>query len=259
MAEKTPFHQWTDEKGRVLIVKCLNKDGTSHNGFMWPKSGKVAIPKNSTKNDCESGGLFGWAWGIGVGDGKDPNACSPWLVFAAKPEHVIVVEDGPKVKACVSSEDAEVEVVYYGDMATAMYITSQQRVAWVMHNSDGKASATGEMGSASATGWSGSASATGESGSASATGWSGSASATGWSGSASATGWSGSGRGVVRVGLRPLVVEFVPFVDDRFGRHAFDHFAVRLRRVRRGQLEPVDGLLGSELHERRRVLLGERP
>ena len=170
MAEKTPFHQWTDEKGRVLIVKCLNKDGTSHNGFMWPKSGKVAIPKNSTKNDCESGGLFGWAWGIGVGDGKDPNACSPWLVFAAKPEHVIVVEDGPKVKACVSSEDAEVEVVYYGDMATAMYITSQQRVAWVMHNSDGKASATGEMGSASATGWSGSASATGWRGSASATG-----------------------------------------------------------------------------------------
>ena len=180
----------TDENGYVLIVKCLNRDGTSKNGFIWPKSGPVNNPHCSRKADCESGGLFGWPWGLGIGDGRDPDACADWLVFRAKPENVIDLAG--KVKAVPGDNGELPEVVYFGSQAGAMAFTMSGRVKYIESQSSGSASATGVSGSASATGGRGSASATGESGSASATGESGSASATGGSGSASATGLSGS-------------------------------------------------------------------
>ena len=187
--ETVPVHQWTDADGYVQIVKCVNYDMTSYNGFVWPTSGPVCPDKWSRETDCNSGGLFGWPWGVGIADGK--NLGGKWLIFRAKPENIIFV--GPcKVKA-VPSEDGELpEVVFCGEMADAMKFTMAGRVKWVQHNSSGSASATGDRGSASATGYSGSASATGSSGSASATGSSGSASATGDRGSASATGYRGS-------------------------------------------------------------------
>ena len=64
-----PIHQWTDEDGYVRIVKCVNRDGTSHGGFVWPKSGPVTNPHWSRDPTCDSGGLFGWAWGMGIEDG----------------------------------------------------------------------------------------------------------------------------------------------------------------------------------------------
>src|ERR1039457_7081655 len=182
--------EWTDKDGYVLLVKCLNRDGTSHNGFVWPKAGPVKPDKWSRVADCVSGGLFGWPWGTAISDGRIADACAPWLVFPAKPGNVIDLSG--KAKA-VPGEDGELpEVVYWGDQAGSMSFTMFGRVQMVIAGASGSASATGERGSASATGWRGSASATGWSGSASATGWSGSASATGWSGSASATGWRGS-------------------------------------------------------------------
>jgi hypothetical protein len=89
-----------------------------------------------------------------VGDGTDPNACVPWLVLAVDPDKIVQI-DGGKVKF------SECEVVYNGDMAGAMYQTSQGRIAWVFTNSGGSASASGYSGSASASGASGSASASG--------------------------------------------------------------------------------------------------
>ena len=187
--ETVPVHQWTDADGYVQIVKCVNYDMTSYNGFVWPTSGPVCPDKWSRETDCNSGGLFGWPWGVGIADGK--NLGGKWLIFRAKPENIIFV--GPcKVKA-VPSEDGELpEVVFCGEMADAMKFTMAGRVKWVQHNSSGSASATGDRGSASATGYRGSASATGYRGSASATGDRGSASATGDRGSASATGYRGS-------------------------------------------------------------------
>jgi hypothetical protein len=182
--------QHTDKDGYVLIVKCLNRDGTSHNGFVWPKAGPVENKHWSREPNCESGGLFGWPFGLGIGDGKDADACAPWLVFRAKPENVI--EIGAKCKAVPGDNGDLPEVVYYGNMGGAMALTMGERVKYITDRSRGSASATGDRGSASATGDSGSASATGYRGSASATGYRGSASATGDRGGASATGYSGS-------------------------------------------------------------------
>ena len=190
MKEIPPIHQWTHTGDRVLLVKCINRDGTSYNGFVWPKEGPVKPEEWSRDPTCESGGLFGWPWGIGCGEGRDPDACADWIVFSVKPENVI--DCGGKSKA-VPGEDGDLPlVVYRGSQGGAMYHTLSGRIAWIEARSSGSASATGDRGSASATGYSGSASATGYSGSASATGSSGSASATGDSGSASATGDRGS-------------------------------------------------------------------
>jgi len=186
------IHQWTNGGEKVLLVKVLNRDGTTYGGFKWPNVGESVKPDNwSRKPDCKSGGLFGWPWGVFIGDGKDPDACAEWIVFAAKPENVIQI--GAKAKAVPSDDGKELpEVVYRGTQAGAMYFTLAGRLAWIQERARGSASATGARGSASATGGRGSASATGESGSASATGERGSASATGERGSASATGGRGS-------------------------------------------------------------------
>ena len=186
-----PIHQWTNGGEYVLILKCVKRDGTGHGEFLWPKSGPVTNPYWSRDPTCDSGGLFGWAWGMGIGEGRDPDACAPWIVFRAKPENVILV-DSVKVKAVPGEDGEEPEVVFYGEQADALAFVLDGQIAWIANNAKGKSKATDWRGSASATGWRGSASATGERGSASATGLRGSASATGESGSASATGENGS-------------------------------------------------------------------
>lgn len=79
----TPIHQWTHKGDSVLLVKVLNRDGTTHRGFIWPKEGPVKPDKWSRVPDCKSGGLFGWPWGMGIGDGKDRvTAPGPARLFA---------------------------------------------------------------------------------------------------------------------------------------------------------------------------------
>jgi hypothetical protein len=135
--------------GYVLIVKCLNRDGTSYGGFVWPKSGPVENKKWSRDPDCDSGGLFGWPWGMGIGDGKDPDACAPWLVFRAKAENVIAI--GAKCKA-VPGENGELpEVIYYGTQAGAVKLTAEGRSAFIIGNSS-SASSSGDRSVACITG-----------------------------------------------------------------------------------------------------------
>ena len=193
--EKTivPAHQWTHRGNRVLLVKCVERGGKSHGGFQWPQSGPVVAEQFSREPDCESGGLFGWPWGLSLGGGKDPKYGGDWIVFSATPENVIDL--GDKAKAV-----EECEVVYCGHWAGALAYTQAGRDAWIVQaaigntntSGSGAASATGWSGAASATGWSGAASATGLRGAASATGEYGAASATGLRGAASATGLSGA-------------------------------------------------------------------
>src|ERR1700752_1078976 len=124
---KVPQHQWTHDGGKVLIAKCLNVDGTGHDGFAWPVKGKTICPKAQADREaanngsCESGGLFGWAWGVNLGGGKDPDYRAPWLVFAADPADVIDC-DG-KCKAI-----GEVKVLYYGTWAGALEFTRAGRL-----------------------------------------------------------------------------------------------------------------------------------
>ena len=156
-------HEYTHTGDRVLIVKCLNRDGTGYGGFKWPKQGPVENKHWSREPNCESGGLFGWPWGIGISDGKDPDALAPWLVFSAKPENVIgEIEKGQKCKAVPGKDGDLPVVVYYGTQSGAMAFTMTGRCGWIEKASGGSASQTGYGGSASQTGDRGIAAITGE-------------------------------------------------------------------------------------------------
>ena len=180
-----PAHQWTNGGTEVLILKCVAKDGASYNGFKWPLTvgAVVEAPDWSPEAVC-GGGLHGWPWGLAMGDGKDPDWGSAWLVFGADPSGVVNL--GGKCKC------RRVTIRFVGEWQAATNFVLSGQIAWVQQAARGAASATGWRGAASATGARGAASATGESGAASATGWSGAASATGASGAASATGESGA-------------------------------------------------------------------
>jgi hypothetical protein len=183
---KTPAHQWTHDGSRVLLLKCVSRDGKTHGGFQWPLTvgATVSAPDASRVAECGYG-LHGWPWGLAVGDGAHPDYSATWLVFAADPADVIDL--GGKAKAV-----GVCEVVAVGTYLECYLAVLRGQIAWTQHASSGAASATGWSGAASATGGRGAASATGESGAASATGWRGAASATGESGAASATGERGA-------------------------------------------------------------------
>ena len=149
-----PIHQWTHDIGRVWIVKCVNLDGTSYDGFTWPESGAVKPTKCSRAPDCESGGFFGWAWGMRLGVGKESNYRAKWLVFSAPPEQVIEVEGKVKV-AADTPEQVDCRVEFCGQWWDAMSKCHAGQMAWIAQAAKGSAAATGESGSAAATGWRG--------------------------------------------------------------------------------------------------------
>ena len=97
-------HRWTDESGKVLILRKCYADGTSPERyhFRWPTSGYVeATPK--------SPGLFGWPWGIGLGNDMPIDVLMDlWIVFAADPSETC--QHGARV--CFAPRG---EVVYAGD------------------------------------------------------------------------------------------------------------------------------------------------
>ena len=168
MADKTtvPVHQWTDADGYVLLVKCVDNDLTSFGGFQWPESGPVDPGKCSRDATCESGGLFGWPWGAGVGDGKDPGG--KWIVFRAKPENVVFV--GPQKCKAVPGDDGELpEVVYCGGMARAIAMVVPGRIAWIMASTESRI-ATGDRSQAASTGYLSQAASTGDLSQAASTG-----------------------------------------------------------------------------------------
>ena len=136
MKTKIPVHQWTNGGNRVLIVKCVNFDLRSYGDFQWPESGPVKPTKCTKESTCDSGGLFGWPWGVNIGAGKCPiYGRSKWIVFSAPPEQVVNV-DG-KVKVCAESPaDVDAVVVYCGDWVGAMRYTYPGRIGWLDHVSN---------------------------------------------------------------------------------------------------------------------------
>jgi hypothetical protein len=137
-----PVHQWTHTGGRVRILKCVDKDGVSFGGFQWPSSGPVRPDYCSMDGTCDSGGLFGWAWGVGVGGGKEPDYLGRWIVFSAPPKQVVDLGDKVKV-ASTSPELVDAVVEFCGTWWDAVATILDGRVAWIEHASSGAASATG--------------------------------------------------------------------------------------------------------------------
>lgn len=157
-----PLHQWTDATGKVLLVRC----GVENQwGFRWPESGKVHPPdpvnrEASCEGEAAKGKLYGWAWGM-IGGGKEPDYRDTWIVFAADPADVVLIED----KCGVAGE---VEIVYCGTWDGAQTAVLAGQIAWVQQHEaytralvdhrrrqariEEGAHATSESGAASATG-----------------------------------------------------------------------------------------------------------
>ena len=171
MEHEQYIHTWTNGGEEVLILKCVppggivsgtGSDGTGYR-FEWPLAVGMLVeaPDWDPAPRC-GGGLHGWAWGLAIGDGKEPDWGAEWIVFGAKPEDV--VDLGGKVKA----KQGVIRFIGAWQDATNFILTGQ--INLVQERASGAASATGWSGAASATGERGAASATGESGAASATG-----------------------------------------------------------------------------------------
>jgi len=185
----TPLHKWTNGGDEVLLLKFVGADGLSYSGadragksveFKWPlEVGAVVEAPDLRDDDLCGGGLHGWAWGHGVGTGKEPDWQATWIVFGCDPQHVrLAVQDKPK---CIGP----CTVRFVGGWHAALHFVLPGRAAWSRYASSGSASNSRDGGSASNSGYSGSASNSGYSGSASNSGDSGSASNSGDSGSAS--------------------------------------------------------------------------
>ena len=159
-------HQWTHDGAEVLILKFVDRDGRSYGGFTWPLTvGAEVAPERWDPTPSCSDGLHGWPWGLGVGDGKEPDWSGTWIVFGCPPEGVVGNLDG--LQKCKASHGV-VRFVGTWDAATVFVLAGQ--TALIHKCTSGAASSTGYRGAASSTGYSGAASSTGDSGAAQATG-----------------------------------------------------------------------------------------
>ena len=171
--------------GKVLVVKCNDSKCRGCNGLDWSDKTEVDIGDKWNPNPvCDDGGYYGWAWGIGVGSGKQVDVRGVWHVWEVFPGDIVSFDGKAKWKRG--------KRVFVGCYAEAMKFTMYGRQKLVAEKSKGSASASGDQGSASASGDHGSASASGFYGSASASGDYGSASASGDHGRALASGDCGS-------------------------------------------------------------------
>ena len=178
-----PVHQWTNGGDEVLVVRFASKDGKSYNNFQHPmKVGESVTAPDWVANCKCGGGIHGWPWALGLGEGKACEWSALWQVYGVKPEDIM--HGGPDLVGKVKFRTGILRFLGTWDQATNFVLTGQ--MAWVHQAARGAASATG---------WSGAASATGESGAASATGVSGAASATGKDGTAIALGINGRASG----------------------------------------------------------------
>ena len=164
---KTPVHQWTNGGSEVLILRFSDKDGKSHGGFQHPlEVGKRVTAKDWKPNQECGGGIHGWAWGIGIGDGKDADWIDGlWQVYGVKSTNVIgEIDGGIKCKFKTGM------LRFVGGWYEAMMFILDGQKAWVEHFTDGQSSATGYKSASSATGYNSASSATGKASAAVVTG-----------------------------------------------------------------------------------------
>src|SRR6185437_3006767 len=85
--------EWMGKK--VLVLRTSHADGTSYNGFRWPREGPVEAPDFRPEPQCGHG-LHGLLWGVGCGSYLGSNPDSIWQVVAVEEETLIDL--GDKVK-----------------------------------------------------------------------------------------------------------------------------------------------------------------
>lgn len=114
------FHAHT-VNGKVRILKRLNADKTSHGGFQWDL-GEIKCSDWNPSPQC-GGGLHGWAWGIGLGDGSDYDLFRDlFCVFEADTKDVVQIDKAWKVKA-----GPVVNVIFIGDFDGAWKLVAPEQ------------------------------------------------------------------------------------------------------------------------------------
>src|SRR5258708_2686676 len=98
-------HTFTHTVGEFLILRRCAKDGTSKFGFKYPAElgATVEAPTKWWREDRRKpgdltlgwdpspscgGGLHGWPWGFGLGDGQEYDLDDLWFVIGAKADDV---------------------------------------------------------------------------------------------------------------------------------------------------------------------------
>ena len=84
-------HQFTHDGTEVLILRRIPKDRKAHGGFIYPVGvgATVTAPDWNTNAGC-GGGLHGWPWSFGLGEGQDFSISDDiWLIMGALPSDVI--------------------------------------------------------------------------------------------------------------------------------------------------------------------------
>ena len=95
------FHKWTNKDGEVLVLRRIPQNRITHNGFVWPSGvGTVVECPDWNPIPICGGGLHGWPWSFGLGDGCDYDIIGDiWLVIGCKPEDVVgELQNGTKCK-----------------------------------------------------------------------------------------------------------------------------------------------------------------
>ncbi len=96
-------------KGKVLIIRTVKADMTSHNGYVWPRSGVAECPDWEPTSKCGNG-LHGLLWGVGNWSLLSSAHDAIWIV--AEVEEWIDIDGKVKFPRC--------NVVYCGGMAEAL-------------------------------------------------------------------------------------------------------------------------------------------
>jgi hypothetical protein len=163
---RTPVHQWTDGGDEVLILRYSDQSGKSYDDFQHPMEISESVkPESWNPKPFCGGGIHGWAWGIGLGEGKEPDWYALWQVYGAKPEDVVgEIDGGIKCKFKTGI------LRHKGDWHSAMMFILDGQKRWVEHFSEGNGHATGDRSASSATGDRSASSATGDRSASSATG-----------------------------------------------------------------------------------------
>ena len=87
-------------RGEALMLRTCAADGTSYNGFKWPKSGPVKC--NDWRPKAEYGhGLHGLLWGEGDGSLLNWAEDAAWLVLRVRLSEVVQIDRKVKVPSGV--------------------------------------------------------------------------------------------------------------------------------------------------------------
>ena len=211
------FHEWTDENGEVLILRRIPKDRKTHGGFVWPEGigTVVTAPDWNDRNEC-GGGLHGWPWGFGLGDGCDYDIIGDvWLVVGAKPEDVVgEIQGGAKCKArqvTIRMEGSFADAmrkVQNGFVACTHEIAKEKGNNWksTVAGNNGQSTVAGDNGKSTVAGYNGQSTVAGYNGQSTVAGDNGKSTVAGDNGRCEIDGRNGcaaiAGTGRVKVGPR---------------------------------------------------------